>query len=113
MTSKRMERLDTSGLSSPIQVPGFGMTENSAIRFGLTDPISSLRALSRVRRILVWFGFLHTVNTLADPRLEALRRFVLALRIGKSAVLQSARDELARYSFGAAEVSAIRLALQA
>ena len=60
--------------------PLFDFLEEKAIGFGATDPLTALDPNCRVARILVLFFGLRFALPLADPRLESLRRLVLALR---------------------------------
>lgn len=51
--------------------------ERQIVAFARFDPISSLRPLRRSDRFLAWLFGMKRPNQLADPRLEALRRFAV------------------------------------
>jgi len=57
----------------------FSRTELSTIRLGMQDPVASLSKPGAISlRLMTAFG-IHVTTTLADPRLEALRRLVVSL----------------------------------
>lgn len=57
--------------------------ERTVVLLSRTDPLASIRDLSPVRRRLHAFFLSCIPNKLANPRLEALRRFAILLRVGR------------------------------
>lgn len=62
--------------------------ERQVLLMAIRDPISSLRTPGRMARLVsILFG-VEGPNSLADPRLEALRRFAVLARIGRESSLE-------------------------
>ncbi|MDB5584182.1 MAG: hypothetical protein JWR80_9358 [Bradyrhizobium sp.] len=82
------------------------MAERNVIHASLRDPAWSLGPISRVRRAIHWVFDLRRPTPLADPRLEALRRFaVLVRRFGD--LLHSAEiDRLGSAGYSASQIRA-------
>ena len=85
--------MNVSGLGSAAPSPGLSPLERSVVRLSLRDARSTLSAsprwLAGIRGLL---GFA-SPNALADPRLEALRRFAVLTRLDGVA----AGEEQARF----------------
>lgn len=84
-----------------------GLTDldRTAIALSRSDPRSSLTARGRFRKIIAYLFSLQPPNALADPQLDALRRFAVRLRKGRGHILEAetARLVAAGYSSAAAE----------
>ena len=61
-----------------VRAAEFSVLECHAIKFGRLDPVSTLHGRGGLRRAIDGVLGLRRANTLADPRLEALRRYVVA-----------------------------------
>lgn len=75
----------------------FGLTqiERNAVMLARVDRSSSLRPTGRLYRLgVICFGLRPASNALADPRLEALRRFAVAVANGSSTSVAKERKHL-------------------
>ena len=72
----------TAGAAKAIKAlpPTFTDLEERVIEIARQDPISSLRSRGPIARVLRSIFGLRTTTAMADRRLEALRRYVLATR---------------------------------
>lgn len=71
--------------------PSFTALEDRIIGLAHHDPVSSLRAPGKLRRAVYAVFGVRQHNHLADPRLEALRRYVVLLRL-RSDIAEQDRD---------------------
>lgn len=82
-----------------------GLTEldRMVIALSRNDPRSSLTTPGRFRRIFAYLFSMRLPNALADPRLEALRRFAVLLRKQRTRLpeTETARLVAAGYSLAA------------
>jgi hypothetical protein len=80
-------------IAPPAAAPEFSELEWSIVRLARRDGLSTLRPYGRVRRFFRWLTGLGINPTLADPRLEAIRRIsVLSWRFGFSVPANDVAD---------------------
>ena len=83
-------------MAPPAAAPKFSEPEWSVIRLARRDGLSTLRPYGRVRRFFRWLTGLGINPTLADPRLEAIRRIsVLSWRFGFTVPCSDVSDFIA------------------
>ncbi|WP_156361805.1 hypothetical protein [Sphingomonas sp. Leaf343] len=68
--------------------------ERQVLHLAAADTRSSLNEPGRIARMLRWVFAVKTANRLADPRLEALRRFAVLARVHGDALPDAEVDRL-------------------
>lgn len=95
-------------ISRPVEQPrrGLSATEREAVKLARLDKLGSLRPAGRLHRMSqMVFGLSRRSNWLADPRLEALRRFGVAIAHGGSAVVEREEAQLKALGFSESQVA--------
>lgn len=93
---------------------GLNDRERGALMLAKTDGRTTLRSLGRLGRLSqICFGLPRRLNTLADPRLEGLRRYAVALAHDMEEAVLREREHLIDLGFShhqilAAEATVIR-----
>lgn len=82
--------------------------ERQVILLARSDPASSLRRPGRVDAVLTWLFGWKRVSGLADPHLEALRRYAVAFRLRGDAVPADETQRLLGAGFPAQAIDEIR-----
>lgn len=91
-----------------IELPRRGLTatEREAVRLARLDRLGSLKPAGRLHRMSqAVFGLSHRPNVLADPRLEALRRFGVAIAHGGSTVIEREETQLRALGFSDGQIA--------
>lgn len=82
--------------------------ERSVIQLARTDRASSLRTPGRIAAALGWLIGWTPASKLADPRLEALRRYAVSFRLRGDALPAEEADRLIGAGFAAQALDEIR-----
>lgn len=82
--------------------------ERQVIQLASHDGASSLRTPNRVDAALQWLFGWKPASKLADPRLEALRRYAVTLRLRGDALPAAETDRLLGAGFAAQAIDEIR-----
>lgn len=82
--------------------------DRTVIALSRRDPRSSLVAPGRFRKIITYLFSLRPPNALADPRLEALRRFSVMLRKQRPRLPEEERLRLAAAGYSSAAIDEAR-----
>ena len=87
-----------------------GLTDldRMVIALSRNDPCSSLTAPGRFRRIFAYLFAMRLPNALADPRLEALRRFAILLRKQRAHLPEAETERLIAAGYSLAAVAEAR-----
>jgi hypothetical protein len=85
---------------------GLSPTEREAVKLARLDRLGSLKPAGRLHRMSqAVFGLSRRSNWLADPRLEGLRRFGVAVAHGGSAAVEREEAHLKMLGFSEAQVA--------
>lgn len=82
--------------------------ERQVVQLASNDARSSLKAPGRIARLLHWVFAVKPANRLADPRLEALRRFAVMARLHGDALPAAEVDRLIGAGFVREALAEIR-----
>ena len=83
----------STGIVAGKPQPALGAFERDIVRMSLQDGRSSLADIGRLVRIGMWLGGVRRKGGLANPRLEALRRYAILYRLNGQGL--EASEELA------------------
>jgi len=100
---------DVSAGSATRTDVGFGSLEREVVRLSFGDARASVLTPHHVVRISAWLAGRRTKPPLADPRLEALRRYAVLYRLEGDALDRQEKLTVARAGFGDAVLRDIRL----
>lgn len=87
------------GLRELTPPPALTALEQSVVALAAMDSRRSTSPPGRLSRVMSWMFGGRPANQLADPRLEALRRFVVLVRTNRRAELPSSADALRAAGF--------------
>ena len=89
----------------------FTPLERTVVSLSLCERASSLRTPGRFGVRLARLFALRRANPLADPRLEALRRFAVAARLRTGRALARERTAFLGHGFSSSQADRVRLAV--
>ena len=89
-------------------VSRLSMLERQVIQLARTDGRWSLAGSGRFQSVLATLFALERPNPLADPRLEALRRYAVTLRLSAGRLPRADDDRLIAFGFSSAAITDIR-----
>jgi len=95
-------------LTPSIERRSLDRTEREAVMLARTDRRSSIRPVGTMRRLAQRLFGLRAPNPLADPRLEALRRFAVAVARDRLASSDRQAAQLASHGFTTAQIGRAR-----
>ncbi|KQN79975.1 hypothetical protein ASE91_12055 [Sphingomonas sp. Leaf62] len=87
--------------------------ERKVLQLASTDAQSSLNETGRIGRMLRWVFAVKPANRLAEPRLEALRRFAVMARVYGDALPDAEVDRLIHAGFVRETLAEIRQLVRA
>lgn len=98
----------STGIVAGKPEPILGAFERDIVRMSFQDGRSSLAEVGRLVGIGMWLGGVRRKGGLANPRLEALRRYAILYRLNGQALEASEELAMDRAGFDARGVSEVR-----
>ena len=103
-----LEQAQTRATPRHDPVSRLSMLERQVIQLARTDGRWSLAGSGRFQSVLATVLGLERPNPLADPRLEALRRYAVTLRLSAGRLPRADDDRLIAFGFSSAAITDIR-----
>ena len=98
----------STGIVAGKPQPALGAFERDIVRMSLQDGRSSLADIGRLVRIGMWLGGVRRKGGLANPRLEALRRYAILYRLNGQGLEASEELAMDRAGFDARGIGEVR-----
>ncbi len=105
---RALDRVETRAMPRHDPVARLSMLERQVIQLAAADGRWSLSGSGRFQSVLAWLFGLERPNPLADPRLEALRRYAVTIRLNAAQLTREEDNRMTSIGFSAGAIAEIR-----